>query len=221
MTTFLDKALVAVAGLGLMCFAWSGQRWWSATGNLAVAQAQDARAAGLVSEVKHLRTLKPIVNELPTSSELILGMVADSLAQAGINHSASKDVSAEQDSGPLPGGNMGGTSGSIESYRKQSIRVQLEGVSVPDIGRLLAAWSKAHPTWVATTVNLSPQPKNESSGKGLDPNPAWSATLVFTSVYLAGGTGGPRMHADPPSGITSRKAETVPQKRRNLMPETP
>ncbi len=190
---------VAAVGIG---FAWSAQRLWVVRTELATVRSQDEQAAKLISEVRHLRLLPAIIEESPIKEDRVLGLVSDCLSQSGINPAAIKDVSAESQAG--------GTA----NYRRQNIRVQLDSLGVPDIGRFLATWNKLHPTWTPNTVNLSPAARTEAGKAGESP-PAWSVTVVFTSTYLAARS------TNPDAAETPNPSRPPGTKRSTLMPEKP
>lgn len=167
-----DFALgVVVAATGI-AFLWAAQRLWTARSELDLVREQDVRSAKLIAEVRHLRALPTIIEDSPIKEDRILGLVSDCLSQSGINPSAIRDVSSESQAG--------GTA----NYRRQNIRVQLDSLGVPEMGRFLVTWNKLHPTWTPTTINLSPNSKADSASKSND-SVSWSATVVFTSTYLA------------------------------------
>jgi len=203
MKSKLDFALGLLVTATAVAFVWSAQRLWTTRTQLEIVRQQDAQSAKLISEVRHLRTLPAIIEESPMKEDRILGLVSDCLSQSGINPSSIRDVS--------PDSQAGGTA----SYRRQNIRVQLDSLSVPDVGRFLATWNKLHPTWTPTTINLSPAAKNDVAGKPGEPTLSWSATVVFTSTYLAAPS------ANLPAIENANPSRPAVSKRSTLMPEKP
>lgn len=168
MRSTLSTALWALTAVVSCLFVWAGHGWWNAHTRLAQLREHDRATADLVQEVRHLRTLPVIVADEPTRQESVFGMVSDTLVHAGINPSSLKDVGSDA---------VGGTA---QNYRRQKIRIQLDSVSVPDVGRFLASWRKHHPTWIATAFNLAPMQRADST---LD-QPAWSVSIEVTSTFL-------------------------------------
>ncbi|MBX3388493.1 MAG: hypothetical protein KF691_03445 [Phycisphaeraceae bacterium] len=195
----LDVALGAVVALSAAALIWSTFQLWSNKKALEQARYQDLQAANLIAEVRHLRSLPAIVEEQAIREDRVLGLVSDCLSQSGINPSVIRDVSSES----LPGGGFAGANpgGGGANYCRQNIRAQLDSLGVPEIGRFLATWSKLHPNWIPTTVNLSPTSKNAGS-KSDDGSVLWTATIVLTSTYLSTPSGIPptsEVLAQPPS----------------------
>lgn len=147
---------------------WAGHGWRNTHARLARLREHDMQAAKVVQEVRHLRTLPVIVAEEPTRQEGVFGMVSDTLIHAGLNPASRKDVSSDA------------VAGTVRGYRRQKIRIQLDSVSVPDVGRFLASWRKHHPTWIATALHLAPMQRSDSKYD----QPAWSVAIEVTSTFL-------------------------------------
>jgi len=196
----LEFALGLLVAATALAFAWSAQRLWATRSDLEVARQKDVQSAKVIAEVRHLLTLPAIIEEAPIREDRILGLVSDCLSQSGINPSAIRDVSSESQAG--------GTT----TYRRQNIRVQLDSLSVPDVGRFLATWNRLHPTWTPTNINLSPAQRNEG-GKPNTTSITWAATVVFTSTYLA---------VVPTSRLATEPLPSLaPPRRGTLLPEIP
>jgi hypothetical protein len=194
----LEFSLGLLVAVTALAFVWSAQRLWSTRSDLEVARQQDVQSAKLIAEVRHLRSLPAIIEEAPIREDRILGLVSDCLSQSGVNPAAIRDVSSESQAG--------GTT----TYRRQNIRVQLDSLSVPDVGRFLSTWNKLHPTWTPTTINLSPAQKNEG-GKAGTTSVAWAATVVFTSTYLATAPTSRIITEPPPSPTAPRRGTLMPE----------
>ncbi|MBL8885186.1 MAG: hypothetical protein JNK16_00885 [Phycisphaerales bacterium] len=172
MKSLPDFAITIAACAAAGALVWSTSRWWAASRDVETARTADLQAAAIISEVRHLRTLPIIVEDGQTREDRLLGMVSDSLVQAGINPSVIKDVSSES------------VSAGAGVYHRQTIRVQFESISIPDLGRFLASWKKQHPTWIATTLNVAPMKRAVSGGKSSETSVAWSVSIFFTSSFL-------------------------------------
>lgn len=171
MKSLPDVAITIAACAAAAALAWSASRWWAASSDLVAAQTADREAGAIISEVRHLRTLPIIVEDGQTREDRLLGMVSDTLVQAGMNPSVIKDVSSDS------------VSAGAGVYRRQTIRAQLESISIPDLGRFLASWKKQHPTWIATTLNVAPMKRAGSDAKS-ETSVAWSVSIFFTSSFL-------------------------------------
>jgi len=198
-----DIAAGFAVALATAAFTWSTFQWWTARNQLAAARAGDLQAAALISEVRQLRALPIIVEDSAVREDRLLGMVSDSLVQAGVNPSAIRGVSSESNSaGSGP-------------YRRQSIRVQLDPISVPDVGRFLSNWKSRHPTWIPTSLNLAPMQRS-GGGKRTETPVLWSVSIFFTSSFLGSST--PTLApAEPPVPINQSPRPT----RSNPAPEKP
>jgi len=198
-----DVAAGFAVAFAAVAFTWSTLQWWTASNQLAAARAADLQSAALISEVRHLRTLPIIVEDSAVREDRLLGMVSDCLVQAGVNPSAIRDVSSES------------SSAGSGPYRRQSIRVQLDSISVPDFGRFLANWKSQHPTWIPTTLNLAPM-QRANGAKRIEASVLWSVSIFFTSSFL-GSSSPPLAPAETPVPINQPPRPT----RSNPAPEKP
>lgn len=163
-TRFIGPVLPAI---GAISVCWASWRLWNSSEELSLARQRDASCASLIADVRALRALPAVVEESLLREERLLAMVSDCVSQAGINPAAIREASSEKSAAPG------------QTYQRQSIRTQLEGLSLPDVGRLLHHFAQNHPTWVPTTINLAPASRNAADGS------SWNCSLVLTSTCLA------------------------------------
>ena len=194
MKSWVDRAL-AILFSGFACpFVSLFFQWRADAGRLSDTQDRDAQVAALLKEVYTLRAMPAVVEDGPVREERILGMVSDALSQAGVNPSAMRDVGVEGQSGAGPG------------YRRQGIRVQLDPLILPDLGRFLSTWRQLHPSWIPAAVNLSSLQRGDLNGRENEELPNWSVAVVFACTYLE--NGGARAAAParamPPAEVTLR-----------------
>lgn len=189
MKSLAGAAITIAACAAAAALAWSATRWWAASSNLNAAQSIDLQAAAIISEVRHLRALPVIVEEVATQEDRLLGMVSDTLVQAGVNPSVIKDVSSDS------------VAAGAGVYRRQAIRVQLESITIPDLGRFLASWKKQHPAWIATTLNVAPMKRSAPDGKSAETSVVWSVSIFFTSSFLGSSAQPPLPPQHPPEKL--------------------
>src|SRR5262245_23990503 len=80
----------------------------------------------------------------------IAGQISDALAEAGVSTSALAQLTPEADT-PFAADTAGGA-----SARRQSARLTLEPVTLPELGRFLQARRVRHPEWTTSSIQLSP-----------------------------------------------------------------
>jgi hypothetical protein len=204
---WLLLAALIVSSVGAIAGA---SAWWAARDEGRDAHQEYVTSATLVGEVKRLRTLPRVVGEGPPPGGH-LGMLTDALGDAGLGNSVLQRVSPESESSWARPEDSAAP-GRLQ-LRRAGARVELEGVSISQLGRFLASWRRLHPQWTPTTITLSPRLSGSRGGMegGYQP-PTWSVSLVLTCVYLApdsaasaGGGGG--------EGLDGRAAAREPSVR--------
>lgn len=176
----LDGLLVAALVASSAGAIAAASSWWAASQERRVAHADHAAAAALVREVTRLRALPRVVGERPPPVEH-LDMLTDALGDAGLGTNVLRRVSPEGEATWAAPADLA-AAGRLP-LRKAGVRVELDGVSMPQLGRFLASWRRQQPQWTPTTITLSP--RLVGGAESVHQAPTWSVSLVLTCVYLA------------------------------------
>lgn len=202
---FLDWILIAVATVAVAAVASTGMRWWTSSVRASKADAELSNAMELVAAVERARALPPVLAEAPPAGDQ-LSVVRDTLGRAGLPESVLRRVQAEAD----------GASERIEGVtlpiRRSAMRVELDGLTLPELGRFLGTWRTQNPGWTPVLVNLSPRPETARDGLGSSQGtlrssaeaapPRWTVSLSMAALYLT--SDGPDKLAGAESGRSTR-----------------
>ncbi len=196
---FLDWSLIAMVAVAVAAVAWTGGRWWASSVRAAKADVELASALELVAAVERARALPSVLAEASPGGDQ-LSVVRDTLGRAGLPESMLRRVQAEAE----------GASERIEGVtlpiRRSAMRVELDGLTLPELGRFLGTWRTLNPGWTPVLVNLSPRPETVRDGLGSPQGlsrtsaeaapPRWTVSLSMAALYLVSGGEGKRVSAD-------------------------
>jgi len=126
------------------------------------------------AEVIALRNTRPTVAVGKRPEPGIYGQFTDALVDAGEPTSVLTNLSPDADSSVTIGGSA--------ARKRQCVRVTLEGVTLPGLGRVMNAWRSAQPEWTVTQVQLTPTSQSEPL-PGNAPRPL-RVTLLMEAIYL-------------------------------------
>ncbi len=186
------KKPTMLAALFLACLvtlAWSGARYASARGDLHTATARYASVASNVAEIQRLRGTQATIASAARPQPNLSGQISDTLVEAGLSPNLLTSLAPDPD--------MPVTIGSSHDYRRQSARLTLDPLSVPDLGRFLGSWTSAQPEWTVSAITMTPitlaaQPRANGVAPGraeddrdaVSPNRRVRAVLTIECLYL-------------------------------------
>lgn len=176
-----DALLVAAVVLGVAACGLCGWRWSMAWTQVSRSNAALAEARALVADLEQARERPAILAESPPSSDP-LTMVKDTLGQAGIAESVLRRVLPEAD------GVIERIEGVTLPIRRSAVRVELDGVTLAELGRFLAAWRSRNPAWTPVLLNLSPQAQSLRDAAGptfATGEPRWTVNMSAASLYVS------------------------------------
>jgi hypothetical protein len=154
-----SKAFALLAApVCLAALAWSGTRYSAARGDLRLAEAQHQTITSAAAEIERLRNATPTVAAGAKPQPNISGQVTDTLVEAGLAPALLTNVTPESDTA-IERANAGAGSRAANPaarYRRQSARLTLEPLTMPDLGRFLATWRTSQPQWTIASINVSP-----------------------------------------------------------------
>lgn len=176
----VDVLLLGAVCLGVVACAWSSWNWHRARGVTITRAERFAEIRALVGALEEARGRPPILADAPPATDQ-LTLVKDTLGEAGVSESVLRRVFSEVD----------GVSERIEGValpiRRSGLRLELDGVTLTELGRFLAAWRTRQARWTPVLLNLSPRaepPGDAAAGVGTG-EPRWTVSMSAASLYLA------------------------------------
>jgi hypothetical protein len=151
------------------------------------AQQSHARYERLREDAAELDRLRAALATRPTTPVEQVNLVGDlnaSLVEAGIPVSSLVNLTPDSDSA------VAGAQAGIRAaaYHRQGARVTIEQATLPQVGRLLASWRRAHPRWRIASLQMQPMARTaeaktaENAQKVQQPLRVY---LVIESTYLS------------------------------------
>ncbi|MCP3902142.1 MAG: hypothetical protein GY715_00785 [Planctomycetes bacterium] len=125
-----------------------------------------------VEQVRRLRSTVQRVDDAHRPKQDLIARVNAALASAGLpeRHFGALNLGADA---TLPG-RVG--SGDLV-YKRQSVRISLKQLALPEIGRFLAEWTRSQPLWTPQRIDLA-RPAGRNAGDRYD------VTLVVETTYV-------------------------------------
>lgn len=142
------------------------------------ARARDAhevfeRSRRDADEVIALRATPPTLTVGKRPEPGIYGQFADALVEVGEPVSTISSL--------VPGTDTAVAVDGLGACKRQSVRVTLDGLTLPRLGRVLHAWRRAQPDWRTTQVQLTPLPDGVPEPGAALP---LRVTMVIEALYL-------------------------------------
>lgn len=180
-SSMIDVLLLGAVAAGVISCGWCGWDWVRTSSVAAMRAASLAEARALVAEVEHARKRPSILADAPPSADP-LTLVKDTLGQAGVAESVLRRVVPEADA---PSERIEGVTLPI---RKSGLRVELDGMTLPEIGRFLTAWRARNRAWTPVLLSLSPRldPGRDAASTASSASEArWTVNMSAAALYLA------------------------------------
>lgn len=160
-------------GMIMLPMAVAGKRWTNASEAHASAQSAFAATVRDVNEIHELRSQQQRVEHRQRPEEHVLAQVNAVLADAGIPSRRLQSLRPEADVA-LPG-----TDG---AYRRQSVQLSFQDLTLMDLGRFLVRWRDSQHIWTPQRIELTKRQGARSS------DDAYDATILISAIYLAEST---------------------------------
>ena len=172
--------IMGLAAFGLaVVIGWCGNRLGLASSRLAAADTGLQAIRQDAQEIIDLRSRQQVVNVAERPAQDVIAQVNAVLSQVGIPTSRLKSLMPETDAAMSPS-NENTHVGGI--YRKQSLRMTLEHLTVQEIGNFLLQWREAQKIWTAVGVELT---HVRSSTKDKADENRYDASIVLSAVYVS------------------------------------
>ncbi len=175
MITRLRAAILGVwvVALGLP-LAISANRLGTAHSELAVGRSSLVRIADSAQRIVDLRGAKQRIAEHKRPEQDVIARVSAALAEAGIAAKHFGGLRPESDAA------LAGSGHTPVAYRRQSVRVSLNDLSITQLGAFLSQWSATQQLWTPTRIDLTHARSRQGSDR-------YDATILITATYLADG----------------------------------
>lgn len=183
----LDWLLITLLAGAVAATGWCSAHWWRARERASSADAEVSRVRDLLAALARVRAREPVLAEgVPTGDQLSL--VSDALGRAGLPVAVLRRVQPEGDGAGDLGNDM------KLPVRRIGMRIELDALTLPELGRLLGAWRSQNPSWIPVLINLSARPDNPREGQASlqavtqwttkSVSPRWTVSLSMAVVYL-------------------------------------
>ncbi len=175
MTKFPRAAVLGVwvIALGLPLVI-SANRLAEARSQLAVGRSSLVRIADSAQRIVDLRGAHQRIAEHKRPEQDVIARVSAALTQAGMAAEHFGGLRPESDAA------LAGTGHTGVAYRRQSVRVSLNDLSIAQLGAFLSQWSATQRLWTPTRTELTPAGSRQGSDR-------YDPTILITATYLADG----------------------------------
>ena len=133
------------------------------------AQTTLANLANDARNIIDLRSKQQVVSERKRPEQDVIAKVNATLADVGIPNNHFDSLRPESD-GALPD----------SKYRRQSVRIKLNEITLAELGAFLNQWSLTQKLWTPTRIELL-HARNKSNAD------RYNITILITATYLANG----------------------------------
>lgn len=135
----------------------------------AAALTAQQRIINEAQQIIRLRTKQQRIAEHKRPEQDVIARVNTTLAEAGIPSERFGGLRPESDAA-LPN----------TAYRRQSVRISLDELSIIELGAFLSRWSTTQRLWTPTRIELTHARSRQGSDR-------YDATILITATYLADG----------------------------------
>lgn len=150
----------------------STARLKGAESQLATATLNLNQTIGDSQRILELRARQQTIAEQKRPDQDVIARVNAVLAEAGIPSDRFGGLRPESDAA-LPGPNQNAT-----GYRRQSVRITLNELSVDQIGSFLSKWTQTQPLWIPSRIELTHSRNASNAGQ-------YSLNLLLSATYVA------------------------------------
>ncbi len=133
------------------------------------ALAAQQRVIDEAQQIVQLRSKQQRIAEHKRPEQDVIARVNATLAEAGIPPERFGGLRPESD-GALPD----------SAYRRQSVRISLDDLSITDLGAFLSQWSRTQQLWTPTRLELS-------HARSKIDDDRYNVVILITATYLANG----------------------------------
>lgn len=168
----LVGAVIIALGLSVAATGWARLRTArrAAVGSLELASAVERDVARL----ERLRLSRPTAGAGRRPQADALALVNAAIEHAGISAARLRSLGADTSAGPA----AARVSDAHAGYARETLRLTLGGVSLPELGRFLQSWRSTQAVWTVEQIGIQREPGADS-----DRSAVWRASLVLGASY--------------------------------------
>ncbi len=166
--------------------AYAGRGLLDARAAESAARARIASLRTVAAQVEEMEELRAMIADRRTGVRPDAGMVGQlstALGKAGISTARLAEVAPEPETIL-----SGGTAASGAELRRQAVRLTLQPVSLPEIGRFVRVWRADQPEWTISGIEIT---RAGPAEVGIEPR--LRCLLTLSAVYPAPGDAGGAM----------------------------
>ncbi|HYE63785.1 MAG TPA: hypothetical protein VD997_17470 [Phycisphaerales bacterium] len=169
----MSRVLPILSALfGAALIGWSAQRYVAALEQATEAADALTVVADQATQLDRLRASAPVESRRSRPAPGLASRIAQVVAVTGLSQGTLQNVTPEVETGI-------GTGTGI-NYRRTAVRLTLDPITLPELGRFLQEWRAAEPAWTVSTIDLTPT-SNQAKG-GQKP---LRAALFIETVFAA------------------------------------
>lgn len=173
---FVVAALLAAVGLPL---AASGRRLSWARTELAAARVSMERIGSESQRIVDLRAKQQRIADRKRPEQDVIARVNAVLTEAGIPLDRFGGLRPESDAALVVGSRASpGIGQGAVAYRRQSVRITLHRLTIPELGAFVSEWAASRQPWTPTQIELSHVRGTANPGR-------YNASLVISATYVA------------------------------------
>ncbi len=164
-------AIIAGIWLAVLCvpIVVSASRLNAAQRQLNAALTAQQRLINEAQQIIRLRSKQQRIAEHKRPEQDVIARVNTTLAEAGIPPERFGGLRPESDAALTN-----------TAYRRQSVRITLDELSIIELGAFLDQWSQAQQLWTPTRIELTHARSRQDSDR-------YDAAILITATYLADG----------------------------------
>lgn len=167
--------LAAIATIAVVALGIGISRHKGATAQAASARLLLKQTSHDVQQIIELRARHETIADRKRPDQDVIARVNAVLADAGIASSSFGGLQSEAESGIVYG------SGNARSnVRRQAVRINLNQLTIAQIGEFLARWTATQPLWIPTRIELTHSREKDQAEHG-----RYTLTLVLSALYVS------------------------------------
>ena len=169
--------LLLVLAAAMLILVINSRRLTAAENELDAARKSLNAAMTDAREILQLRAQRQRIAHAEHPTQDVIARINSVIAEAGLPSRCFKSLTPSSNTVINNAG--GSASDGTIKYRRQSLRLSLEDLEPPELGRFLTRWRSTQPLWTITSIELAHQrSRNRTDGR-------YDITIILTALYVA------------------------------------